>query len=75
VPTGAGQDVGAAELPDVNRLLNELLGHLIGLDDSAGTASREVAPVWQAGFRQRCIFVEPPTSCLGMPDGVLHLHG
>jgi hypothetical protein len=45
----AGQDIGAAELPEVNRLLNELIGRQLGLGESAGTASHEVAPVRQAG--------------------------
>lgn len=45
----AGQDIGATELPEVDRPLNELIGLLIKLGESGGTASHEVAPVRQAG--------------------------
>ena len=54
----AGQAIGAAELPGLDRLLNQLIGRLIRLGESAGTASHEVAPVPQAGGR-RCILVNP----------------
>lgn len=68
----AGQDLGAAELPEVDRLLNELIGRLITLGESAGTAFHEVAPVRQAGVSAR---LHPRRAAVSMPDRLLHLHG
>lgn len=69
---GTGQDIGAAELPEVDRLLNELIGRLITLGESAGTATHEVAPVRQAGVSAT---LHLRRAAVSMPDRLLHLHG
>jgi hypothetical protein len=73
VVTRAGQDVSAAGLPEVDRALNELFGRLIGLGESADTASHAVAPVRRAGVPATLHSLSSRRgAAVSMPDRLLH---